>query len=149
MGQTGYRVPRAGREPLTEEELAALIAEVEATGMLRAPVDFKEHVLEKTKRADVQLIIRTQKMSRGMQLFGYSLKIGVAAAMALFFLFAAPQDISLPELSPSRETSWESRHEETLAQRWDRSADEITKQISRLAKQWISGNRIQEDTKPE
>ena len=137
MGQTEYRIPAPGRERMTEKELAALIAEVEAAGMLKAPVDFKENVLEKTKRADVQLIIRTQKMSRGMQLFGYSLKIGVAAAMALFFLFATPQDISLPKPDPSREGGWESRHEETLAQQWDRSADEITKQISRLAKQWM------------
>lgn len=138
MEQTNNPYGAPHGKGLSEEQLARLIAEVEAVGMLKPPVDFKRNVLEKTKRADVKLIIRTQKMSRGMQLFGYSLKIGVAAAMALFFLFTTPQDISLAELTPPREAGWELRHEETLAQRWDRSADEITTQISRLAKQWFN-----------
>lgn len=138
MNQTENRQLSRHKQGLTEKELHALIAEVEASGMLRPPVDFKQNVMEKTKRADVQLIVQTQKMNKGLQLFFYSLKIGMAAAMALFFLFWVPQDFSLPQMGPSIETRREMEPKETMAEKWDRGTEEMAEQLKNFAEQLLN-----------
>ncbi len=138
MNQTENRQLPGYKQELTDARLQALIAEVEASGMLRPPVDFKQHVMEKTRRADVQMIVRTQKMNKGLQLFFYSLKMGMAVAIALFFLFWVPQDFSLPQMEPPRETNWEIEPGESMAKKWDRGAKEMTQQLKNFAEQLIN-----------
>lgn len=138
MNQTENRKLLRNRQGLTDKELNALIAEVEASGMLRPPVDFKAHVMEKTKRADIQLVVQTQKMNKGLQLFFYSLKIGMAAAMALFFLFWMPQDFSLPQTESSQEMNWDMEPRESMAERWDKGADKVAEQLKNFAEQLIN-----------
>lgn len=123
---------------MNQEQLQKLIEEVEASGMLKAPVDLKRAVLEKSRRPDIQLMIRTQEFSRGRQLFFYSLKIGMAAVMALYFLFCMPNDFSMPDLNPPTEAAMESyTKQETLAEKVDKTAAAVSKHIAQLANEWI------------
>ncbi|MCI8418370.1 MAG: hypothetical protein HFI33_12910 [Lachnospiraceae bacterium] len=129
-----------GRErELSDIQLAALIAQVEQEGMLRAPVGMKQEILEKTRRADVQLVIRTQDMSKGLQVFFYGLKISMAAAMAMFILFWMPQDYSVPDMSqpPIIEMDWDEGPQKTLAQQMDEKANQIGQELSRVTRQWV------------
>ena len=63
---------------LTEAELEALISQVEAEGMLRAPVGLKSRVMEKTRRMDVQMIVRTQELPKRLSDFCHSPRSGNA-----------------------------------------------------------------------
>lgn len=121
---------------LTEAELTALIAQVEAEGMLRAPVGLKSQVMEKTKRMDVQLVVRTQKLPKRLSFFWYSVKITAAAAAAMFLVFAMPQNLGMPQVSapPAMETEWETGPKKTLSQKMDEKAEEMAEQVSRLAR---------------
>lgn len=150
------------QEKSTEQMLQELIADVEENGMLHAPVEFKRHVMEKTRRPDVQLVVQTQKLSRGMELFFYSLKIGVAAVMALLFLLWMPQDLTASEFSLTAEppamkrengltieqmtikqdntfsTERSAEPEKTLSEKMDQTVTEVTNRITKFANEWIN-----------
>lgn len=121
---------------LTEAELEALISQVEAEGMLRAPVGLKSRVMEKTRRMDVQMIVRTQELPKRLSFFWYSVKITAAAAAAMFLIFAIPQDLGMPDLStlPAMETEWDGGPRKTLAEKVDQKAAEVAEQVNKLAR---------------
>ena len=137
--QTERKLPVRREEELSNAQLAALIAQVEQNGMLRAPVGMKQEILEKTRRADVQLVIRTQDMSRKLQVFFYGLKISMAAAIAMFLIFWMPLDSSIPDISQPAaiEMDWDEGPQKTLAQQVDEKAEELGQELSRAASEWI------------
>ncbi|MCI9384696.1 MAG: hypothetical protein HFI24_10930, partial [Lachnospiraceae bacterium] len=67
-----------------------LIRQVEKEGLIKAPAHMKQEILERSKRLDYQLAVTTRKVSKQMQLFFYSLKVGAAVVTALFLLFMVP-----------------------------------------------------------
>lgn len=54
--------------------------------LITAPIDMKENILKAVKRPDVVLSVKAKEMSKRMQLFIYSLKVGTAMVGALFIL---------------------------------------------------------------
>lgn len=121
---------------LTEAELESLIAKVESEGLLRAPVGLKSQVMERTRRADVQLVVKTQKLSKQTRLFWYSAKITAAAAAAMFLIFAMPQDFEVPDAgAPAAvEMEWDAGPQKTLAEKVDQKAAEMARQVRSFAR---------------
>lgn len=64
------------------EQLSDFISEE----IISAPSDMKENILRAVNRQEVQLIKKAKKTSKSIQLFIYSLKVGMATVGALFFL---------------------------------------------------------------
>jgi len=115
-----------------EKQLHALIAEVEQGELLRAPVDFKRSVMEKAKRPKGTLEANRKRMSKGLELFFYSLKIGTAAVAAVGLLFLIPIDGALGD--------WESKGVIELGEQISLSErmDMVTVQIKEITKDWMN-----------
>lgn len=69
------------KDYLTEEELEKLILDVENQGMLSCPSYLRGEILQRTE-------VSLQK--RKLQYYAYSIKVCVAAAAAIWFLFTVP-----------------------------------------------------------
>ena len=89
-----------------------LIRQVEAEGLIKAPAHMKQEILDRSGRMDYQLAVTTKKVSRQMQLFFYSLKVGAAVVTALFLLLMVPKE--LPQAEPMAPREAARRQEETL-----------------------------------
>ena len=112
---------------LTEEEIKHL-AEcprcrllfteyIEAEELHPAPVHLKTSVLEKIREPDVAIIAGSNRLSRRLQLFYFSLRVGAAVLCSLSLLFLAPPlnaDIRPGKYMEEKKTS---RYEE-LSDRW-------------------------------
>lgn len=72
-------------------DLELFADQIESSYMISAPMDLKASILKEAARPEVQLEIKTRKLSRKAQLFYYSLKVGTAVAGALFLLSIAPR----------------------------------------------------------
>lgn len=70
-----------------------LIRQVESEGLRKAPAHMKAEILERSRKPDYQIALQTRRLSRNMQFFFYSLKVGAAVATALFLLFTVPREI--------------------------------------------------------
>lgn len=114
----------------TDAYVQELIRQVEAEGLLKAPAHMKQEILERSRRADYQLVLQTRKVSRNMQLFFYSLKVGAAVVMALFLLFAVPKELPQAQISaaPERQT------EELLSMRLKQGLGEIDQMFTELVR---------------
>ena len=114
------------------EELDAyteqLIREVEAEGLLRAPVHMKQEILERSRRMDYQLSVTTRQVSRQMQLLFYSLKVGAAVVTALFLLMLVPKE--LPKAEPMSPKEAGRQQEETLNRRLNNGMREINQMLN-------------------
>lgn len=73
-------------EYLSDEELDQLVKEVEAKPLCQAPEYLKPMILDKAKAYDKS----GYKVSAGMQLFIYSVKIMAAAAAAVIVILTVP-----------------------------------------------------------
>lgn len=73
-------------EYLSDEELDQLVKEVEAKPLHPAPEYLKTMILDKAQAYDKS----AHKMSAGMQLFTYSIKIMAAAAAAVIVILTVP-----------------------------------------------------------
>lgn len=80
-------------QEMLNEYALELIRQVEAEGLLKAPVHMKAEILERAKRPEYQIALQTRRISRKMQFLFYSLKVGAAVATALLLLFAVPREI--------------------------------------------------------
>lgn len=98
------------REPDLDAYTQQLIRQVESEGLLKAPVHMKQEILERSRRVDYQMNVQTRKLSRNMQLFFYSLKVGTAVVAALFLLFTIPRELPQVEV-PLREIPRREREE--------------------------------------
>ncbi len=73
-------------EYLSDEELDQLVKEIEAEPLCQAPGYLKPMILDKAKAYDKN----GYKVSAGMQLFIYSVKIIAAAAAAVIVILTVP-----------------------------------------------------------
>lgn len=81
---------------LSDEELEALIQEVEAKELISAPALLKEKILfqaavEESKKE------RKKKRSKQTRLFAYTAKVALATAAALIILFSVPDEVELAQ----------------------------------------------------
>lgn len=117
-------VCRFCREELTEY--------VEAEEIILAPRDFKNSVMEQSRRLDVKLIAGTNHVSKRLQLFYFSLKVGAAILCVLTMLTIAP------ELSRQLEgyaVKVESKSEEPPQNTWNyyEKVNNLTARLNRLS----------------
>ena len=105
-----------------------LIRQVEAEGLIQAPAHMRQEILERSKRMDYQLVVTTKKVSRQMQLFFYSLKVGAAVVTALFLLFMVPKE--LPKTEPVSPREAAKQQEETLNRRLNNGMREINQMLN-------------------
>ena len=98
---------------LSDEELDALVMEIEADGLIPAPPDMEEAVLAKIAAGSAARRPRP-KRSPAAELWRYSLQVSAAVAAAILLMFTAPSwDAMRPETAPGR---GEGRLLETLFQ---------------------------------
>lgn len=70
---------------------ADLFAEyVEKNTMVSAPRDLKENIMAKSRNLDVRVIAASNQLSKRLQLFYYSLKVGAAVLCVLTLLTVTP-----------------------------------------------------------
>ena len=88
-------------DKMTEKELEAyteqLIRQVEAEGLLPAPVHMKQEIRERSQSLDYQIRVQTRQIPKKLQFFYYSLKVGAAVVMALFLVLMVPKE--MPDMS--------------------------------------------------
>lgn len=82
-----------GKREMLDTYTLDLIRQVESEGLLQAPVHMKAEILERSRKPEYQIALQTRKISRNMQFFFYSLKVGAAVVTALFLLFMVPREI--------------------------------------------------------
>ena len=126
------------RETFTQE----LIRQVEAEGLLPAPVHMKQEILKRSRRVDYQLAVQSRKLSQNTQLFFYGLKVGTAMATALFLLFAVPKELPRVDWQATKqvqeewmtegELSWEMQ--ESLGMRVNAGLSEIDQMLTNFVK---------------
>lgn len=107
-------------EYLSDEELEQLMKDVEAKPLYQAPEYLKPMILDKVEAYDKSV----HKMSAGMQLFIYSVKIMAAAAAAVIVILTVPvmdKAQSLDYMEQSAQTELERMR--------DRAADREQAQI--------------------
>lgn len=103
---------------------------IEGEELLKAPADFKSSVLERSRGLDVQIIAGSNHLSKKLQMFYFSLKVGTAVLCALALLTVAPD---LATRSAARAVRPVSAIQETAGQ-WEyyERIDHFTKQLNRL-----------------
>ena len=84
-------------DKMSEQELDAyterLIRQVEAEGLIPAPVHMKQEILERSRSLDYQLRVQTRQIPKKLQFLYYSLKVGAAVVMALFLVMMVPREM--------------------------------------------------------
>lgn len=105
-----------------------LIRQVEAEGLIQAPAHMKQEILERSARMDYQIAVTTRKVSKQMQLFFYSLKVGAAVVTALFLLFMVPKE--LPQTEPVAPSEAARQQEETLNQKLNNGMQEFNRMLN-------------------
>ena len=81
------------RQDMLDAYTLDLIWQVESEGLIKAPVHMKAEILERSQRPDYQIALQTRQISKKMQFFFYSLKVGAAVVTALLLLFMIPKEI--------------------------------------------------------
>ena len=107
-----------------------LIRQVEAEGLIQAPVHMKQEILERSRRVDYQVAVATRQVSKQMQLFFYSLKVGAAVVTALFLLFMVPKEI--PQAEPMVPKEAARQQEETLNRRLNNGMQEMNRMLNEM-----------------
>ncbi len=105
-----------------------LIRQVEAEGLIQAPVHMKQEILERSRRVDYQVAVATRQVSKQMQLFFYSLKVGAAVVTAIFLLLMVPRE--LPDEPPMAPREVAKRQEETLNRRLNNGMRELNQMLN-------------------
>lgn len=118
-----------------------LIRQVEAEGLLQAPVHMKQEILERSRRPDYQMAVQTRRISRNMQLFFYSLKVGTAVAAALIMLFMVPRELPQVEQSVSVGSGWQ--QEERIGQKLNDGLGKVNQIFSKII--WSGTDRQMEE----
>ena len=107
-----------------------LIRQAEAEGLIKAPVHMKQEIMERSRRMDYQMAVTTRKVSKQMQLFFYSLKVGAAVVTALFLLFMVPKEI--PQAEPMVLKEAARQQEETLNRRLNNGMQEMNRMLNEM-----------------
>ena len=112
---------------LSEEELNALIGQVESQEMLHAPVHLKDNVMAQVRRE--------KKNAKRRQIFSYRAKVLVAMAAALTILILMPDDGTVSVMN----TVMEQRADESLEQRAMRRQEDMNADWEKYLKERESG----------
>ncbi len=88
--------------------------------MPEPPVYLKEEILQRTQQIDVQMTVRVKERSRQMQLFMYSLKVGMAVVTSIFLLLLTT---NIQSLQPEDVRNWRMEQKE---QRQERQEERIS-----------------------
>ena len=102
---------------------------IENRELLTAPASMKASILERSKGLDVQIIAGSNHLSKKLQMFYYSLKVGAAVLCALALLAIVPDLTAKPAsrpVYPALETQDKGQ--------WGyyEKVDHFTKQLNRL-----------------
>lgn len=108
----------------------AIIHQVEAEGLIRAPKHMKQEILQRSQRVDYQLAIQSREISKKMQFFFYSLKVGAAVVTALFMVFAIPKELPTAEGSVPEASSW--GQEESIGEKLNKGLQEFNQIFDEL-----------------
>ena len=68
----------------------ALADAVESRGLLQAPANLKESILERSRQPDMVLQAQSNRLSRKLTLLGYGLRVAAAAAASVAFILMVP-----------------------------------------------------------
>ena len=112
---------------LSEEELNALIGQVESQEMLHAPVHLKDNVMAQVRRE--------KQNAKRRQIFSYRAKVLVAMAAALTILILMPDDGTESVMN----TVMEQRADESLEQRAMRRQEDMNADWEKYLKERESG----------
>ena len=112
---------------LSEEELNALIGQVESQEMLHAPVHLKGNVMAQVRRE--------KQNAKRRQIFSYRAKVLVAMAAALTILILMPDDGTESVMN----TVMEQRADESLEQRAMRRQEDMNADWEKYLKERESG----------
>ncbi len=105
---------------LSEEELDALVASIEADGLIAAPPGTEEAVLRKLGRRSAATRPRRQ-LTPAAELRRYCLQVSAAVAAAILLVFTAP---SWEQLRPEKKQEREEPHlPETILHRQENTSD--------------------------
>ena len=68
----------------------ALADAAESRGLLQAPANLKDSILERSRQPDMVLQAQSNRLSRKLTLFGYGLRVAAAAAASVAFILMVP-----------------------------------------------------------
>lgn len=102
---------------------------IEKQELVRAPASLKASVLERSQGLDVQIIAGSNHLSKKLQMFYYSLKVGAAVLCSLALLTIAPNLASNPA---ARAVQPVQKNQEAGQWGYYEKVDHFTKQLNRL-----------------
>ena len=131
-------------DKMSEQELEAyterLIRQVEAEGLISAPVHMKQEILERSRSLDYQLRVQTRQIPKKLQFLYYSLKVGAAVVMALFLVMMVPRE--MPDM---RGTMGITVHqEESLGNKLNQGMRTMNRMLNSV-NYYLNGNNQMED----
>ena len=68
----------------------ALADAAESRGLLQAPANLKDSILERSRQPDMVLQAQSNRLSRKLTLLGYGLRVAAAAAASVAFILIVP-----------------------------------------------------------
>lgn len=83
----------------------ALADYMEGHELLTAPKNMKDSILMRSRQANIQVIAKSNEISKQLQLFYYTLKVGFATVMVFSFLIFAPKLTHISVDPPLRQES--------------------------------------------
>lgn len=132
-------------EKMSEQELDAyterLIRQVEAQGLIPAPVHMKQEILERSRSLDYQLRVQTRQIPKKLQFLYYSLKVGAAVVMALFLVFMVPRE--MPQVN-SVAAEITVQREESLGNKLNQGMRTMNRMLNSV-NYYLNGNNQMED----
>ena len=132
-------------EKMSEQELDAyterLIRQVEAQGLIPAPVHMKQEILERSRSLDYQLRVQTRQIPKKLQFLYYSLKVGAAVVMALFLVFMVPKE--MPQVN-SVAAEITVQREESLGNKLNQGMRTMNRMLNSV-NYYLNGNNQMED----
>ncbi len=84
-------IEKAAKSTAYAQQLADL---TEQKGLLKAPANLKSSILEQSRHMDVQMIAKSNLLSRKLELFWYGLKVGAAVVCSVAFIVTVPTSSS-------------------------------------------------------
>lgn len=120
-------VAQASNSSFYADRLADMI---EAQGLINAPANLKSSVLERSKQMDVQLIAKSNRFSKKLELFSYELKVSAAVACCVGFILITPISREEAYFSrlPSERSPFHVEASEKI-QTWTEKIQDFSKQL--------------------
>ena len=109
--------------------------------LMESPGYLKEEVLSRTRQMDVQAAVKLKETSRQMQLFMYSLKVGLAVAFSIFLLTVTAdiQNINLELPENQQVEQMQEKRREAREQKESRGQEGSITDRLRKGSSWVTG----------